>query len=67
MTGFNTSLMDTKDALVINKNDSIHSARKSSRRNVSYFIFYNAKVVCDEDDPLIVIFTGFAEFCFQDC
>ena len=35
MTGFNTSFADPKDALALNKMDSIHSAKKSNRRNVS--------------------------------
>ena len=34
-TGFNTSFADPKESLVIDKNDSIHSARKSNRRHVS--------------------------------
>ena len=35
MTGFNSSFADPKDALALNKFDSIHSAKKSNRRNVS--------------------------------
>ena len=34
MSGFNTSFVDPKD-LTLNKMDSIHSAKKSNRRNVS--------------------------------
>ena len=35
MSGFNTSFVDPKDALALNKMDSIHSAKKSNRRTVS--------------------------------
>ena len=35
MSGFNTSFVDPKDALALQKFDSIHSAKKSNRRNES--------------------------------
>ena len=44
MSGFNTSFIDPKDALALNKMDSIHSAKKSNRRTVSLDIILGSLI-----------------------
>ena len=60
MTGFNTSFVDPKDALALNKMDSIHSAKKSNRRNVSL----NTKTCASQ--PFSNHISWSIELCFQN-